>query len=792
MAETFFTIYTGAGGRVDIGYDYTQDIANNTTALTVKAYLVKTNAAYTSWNNFHNTFTLTVNGTATSLAYDFDFRNMTTGTRYLITTATRSITHNSDGSVGNVPVSVYYVSSTSGLGTVSGSSTIPIATIPRATNATVSPTSQTPGGTLTISLPRASTSFTHKIYADFFAGTWTNIATAATTSFAWAIPTSYASRIPSATSGGGRLLVETYNGSTFIGSKILNFTMTIPDNASYQPAISAASVSISGSGRDKTISKYVQGISKAAVSFTATANGGAMISSSSINVKRQSDGGNNQTISGTSGVTGVLSLSGVYLVTFATTDSRGRSKSSTITFTVDAYSVPRISAFTANRNSSTRTTVNTTSAATYTTLGTSNTLSAVIARRPRSGSYTNLTTGSGSDGLFSLAYDSTGNSETTSYDFKLTITDSFGNSAVSEVTVATSSVALSIKKDTGIGVGKIWEQGSLDVGGQSFFDNVVNFNNGSARRQVNMGSLYTGASANTGAIWIDIGTQNVMFNAHINIRAYDCLADIHVGGYTYIANAHWHSPRAQGSVVGPPLNVRFATASTAVGSKRYIVIGDTNTVWGGYLHVTVDDVTVGYGTGFSAPFPITLATTYPANITTTIDISPFTIWNGKDLILRSAAGQNDPGDIVFTNGDGVEQARIYTTTGGLTYREGAASPGKSIWHDGIIDQGSNANGWYIRYPDGTQICWNSYNVWAGTTTSWGGMFISGQFATAFPVGFYVAPSFYANWNNAAGDSNTMMIDIIYSTSARFRIARGATMASSSGTMRWMAIGRWRA
>jgi len=207
MAETFFTIYTGEAGRVDIGYDYTQNVANNTTALTVKAYLVKTNGAYTSFNNYHKTFTLTVNGTATLIAFDFDFRNMSTGVRYLITTASRTISHNSDGSVGNVPVSVYYKSDTSGLGTVSGSTSIAISTIPRASTPTLSATTTAIGSAVTINTNRASSSFTHAITYSFGSASGT-IATGVGTSYSWTLPASLANQIPNTTSDLNLLIIS--------------------------------------------------------------------------------------------------------------------------------------------------------------------------------------------------------------------------------------------------------------------------------------------------------------------------------------------------------------------------------------------------------------------------------------------------------------------------------------------------------------------------------------------------------------------------------------------------------
>lgn len=471
MAETFVTVYQGNGGRVDLGYEYTQDIANNKTSLTVKAYAVKTNSSYYSYRNSPQTFTLTVNGIATTYGWTFNLSNMTLNARYLITTAVRELTHNADGTVATIPASVYCATGTDGLGTISGSTSISIPTIPRTSNATVNTSTQAIGSSITIYTNKNSSSFTHTINY-YFGNLAVNIVNGVTDSYVWTLPDIMAGQIPNNLSGSGYIKVVTYSGSTYIGEVNLSFTATIPDNASYRPTSTGLSSAIYGTGRDKTISKYVQNISKAVLSFTSKAYGYASISSNSITIKRQSDNGNTMVIGGTSGTSGTLTLSGTYIITAKTVDSRGRSASSSITITVEAYSVPLISSFTARRQSVTKTNVDTVRSGSYTYMAGSNTLSVVVDRAPRGGAFTTLNTTSGSSGTFSGTYVSTGNTETSSYNFRLTITDSFGNTATSTISVSTSSVALSIKKDTGIGVGKVWEQGVLDVTGSVYFDGI--------------------------------------------------------------------------------------------------------------------------------------------------------------------------------------------------------------------------------------------------------------------------------------------------------------------------------
>lgn len=615
--------YTTKGAYwVWVEWTATQNIANNTTTITAITY-AGTNGYgyYTGSNNGSDT---TVDGQTTSVGDSGDIGYNTV--KRELCRRTQVVEHNSDGTKTVTISGRWWYGTTFDL---TSSGTFTLDTIARASVPTLSVSSQALGGAITIYTNKKSTAFTHRIYSDFYDGFWTRIdSNGVVDSFVWTLPSSFASKLPNSTSGNGRIAVETYNGTTLVGTNIVNFTATIPDTSAYQPIIGGLSAVISGTGRDKTINKYVQGISKALVSFTSSDNGGATISSNVINIKRQSDNGNEMTYSGKSATSGVLTLAGTYLITVTTTDSRGRSKSLTTTITVDAYSVPKISSFTANRQSASKVSVDTVRSGSYTYLGGNNPLTVVISKRPRGGSYSNINTSSGdSSGKFSGTYVSkytlnvdTDNEETISYDFKLTITDSFGKTATAEITVPTSTVAFSINKDLGIGAGKVHERGVLDVGGDAYFKDVVIFDAGSAIRQVNMGSLYTGLSSNVGPIIIEIGTSNKMFNAKINIRSYSYLANIQIGGYTYTGTSDWHSTHATGQISGGNLNVRFCTESETIGSKRYVVIGDTGTNWGGYLHVTVDDVTVGYGRAFTDPFIITLGSAYPARINNTINV----------------------------------------------------------------------------------------------------------------------------------------------------------------------------
>ena len=49
-----------------------------------------------------------------------------------------------------------------------------------------------------------------------------------TTGYDWLVPESLAAQIPNAASGKGTLTCETYSGSTYIGTKSVTFTASVP------------------------------------------------------------------------------------------------------------------------------------------------------------------------------------------------------------------------------------------------------------------------------------------------------------------------------------------------------------------------------------------------------------------------------------------------------------------------------------------------------------------------------------------------------------------------------------
>lgn len=167
--------------------------------------------------------------------------------------------------------------------------------------------------------------------------------------------------------------------------------------------------------------------------------------------------------------------------------------------------------------------------------------------------------------------------------------------------------------------------GTLNLSGNLASDGMVNQSVGSALKQTNVGSFYTGNFTNTGVIIIDLGTRNFMFDAEISVYSYKYRGKIRISGYTYIGGTGWFYPTASGNfdlgttpLGALPINVRFA--GDGLNGKRYIMIGNTDTVWEGYLSVVIDHVNSGFGSGLLEPVTITLATSYAGTTSYTFPI----------------------------------------------------------------------------------------------------------------------------------------------------------------------------
>ena len=266
--------------------------------------------------------------------------NYSTTGWYKLGSKSITVSHNADGT-GSVTLSAEWDCGWDSAYTprhLSLSETVTLTTIPRASTATTS--GSTLGKTLTITIKRASSSFTHKLYYTCGSIKDQLIAENVGTSYSWnAPPVSLAQQAPNAETVALTLTVKTYNGSTYVGAWSTVVKLAVPPTV-----VPSLSVAISDpTGVSGTYGGYVQLRSKVKVDLTASGAQGSTIKAYSIKL------GDIYAVAAASGTTDYLPTSGALTLTCTVTDSRGRTAKKTQTITVIAYRKPTISDIAAAR-----------------------------------------------------------------------------------------------------------------------------------------------------------------------------------------------------------------------------------------------------------------------------------------------------------------------------------------------------------------------------------------------------------------------------------------------------------
>lgn len=309
-----------------------QSVANNTSNVTVSVRVYRTNTGYTTYGT--GTVYCTINGTQYTSSITSDDKITSSG--IVLFSRTMNITHNADGTKTlATSARITHDQFTSS----SQSYSQALTTIPRATTPTLSASSVNMGASITINMPRASSSFDHTLTYKFGSATGT-IGSDLETSKAWTVPLSLASQIPSGTSGTCTITCKTYNGSTLIGTKTVSFTAKVP--SSVVPSISALTVSEAVSGLASKFGAYIQNKSKLKVAITAAGSYSSTIKTYKTTIAGKS-------YSGSSVTSGVITTSGTVTISTTVTDSRGRTATKSTTVSVSSYTAPKITTFTAIR-----------------------------------------------------------------------------------------------------------------------------------------------------------------------------------------------------------------------------------------------------------------------------------------------------------------------------------------------------------------------------------------------------------------------------------------------------------
>lgn len=439
--------------------DGDQSIANNTTLVRWKLELIAGSYGYIN-SSVQKPWTVTIDGKKHEGKVTVGIANNATKK---LAEGTTTVTHASNGSK---TFSYSFSQSFTGitfsgesLGVVSGSGSGTLPTIARASQPScITWPEHTQnvgsfGDEISIHMNRKDSSFTHTVRYQFGEQKG-QIATGVGTGTTWVIPLTLMNLIPNSTSGSGTIYVDTYNGTTLVGTKSCGFTATVP--ASVKPSCSFTLEDITGI--DDIYGSPVKGLSKIKVKVTAKTAYSSPIVSCVITA-------NNQQFNGEEATTGVLKWSGDSVVTATVKDGRGRTGTVSYTMDVQAYSAPTISKLTVHRCDSDGTLneqgefvkvtfsakvgqINGKGSASYTLeykKSTATTYTAVDL--PYDNKFT-LT-----DATYIFAADSG-----SSYDVRLTAEDDH-NTAVATTSASTGFVLMHFhKKGTGIGIGKVSEK----------------------------------------------------------------------------------------------------------------------------------------------------------------------------------------------------------------------------------------------------------------------------------------------------------------------------------------------
>lgn len=307
-----------------------QDVTNNKTTISCQLQL-KYIYSQSNTMNVDGTYYMTINGTQYSYTYTPAPCYCENGTILPIFSKQVTITHNSDGTK-TIPIVMQ--ASMTGQGNFSAvTRNVTLTPIPRASSFSLNVSSATIGSTqITVNISRASSSFTHKVYYSCSSShSWqANSGNESATSVSWVPSINDCNHYPNSTSGTATIRVDTYSGSTKIGTASKTLTMNVP--SSVVPSISSVSVTENGgSGISNT---FVKGKSKANVSISASGSYSSTISSYSTTITGLS------TKSGSSFTSDTLNTHGTITFTTTVKDSRGRSASKSTTITVYDYFTP--------------------------------------------------------------------------------------------------------------------------------------------------------------------------------------------------------------------------------------------------------------------------------------------------------------------------------------------------------------------------------------------------------------------------------------------------------------------
>ena len=528
------------------------------------------------------------------------YSNITDYKEHTFASGTLEVSHNADGSK-TLTVSAFsgQVWKDSGyLTATAAAQSFQLAAIPRATEPVIG--AATMGEAVRISLPRASSAFTHTLSYVFGAASGTIVENAGT-EVQWTVPESLAAEIPDSSVGTGTLTCRTYNGGTLVGTKTVTFTATVPQ--SMKPALTNgwAAVSYDNSGTKASgIAAWVQGYSKAKAVFDSSkiaCKQGASIAKYAVTYLGKTveeSPYRTETISTTSAT-----------VRCTVTDSRGLTAWEDVTVELESYAPPMLVGAALYRADGEGAAADSgahiagLATAKFSSIGGRNTATIKGYWKSVGGSYgEGVTLPFGAVGLVTGDVEIAGDR---SYTAKIVVTDSLGNSTEFEENIPTEQVAFHLKEGgQGAAFGKAavqdelldvaWDarfredmhvDGALQVGGKSLLDMVYP-----------VGSIYLSVSGTDpqtlfGGTWARLEDVFLLAAGAKHAAGSTGGEESHILTEPEIAphkHAMAYGPESSASSTGFPYGIAAGSATNSAGGRGYASNLGTFSAGGGQPH----------------------------------------------------------------------------------------------------------------------------------------------------------------------------------------------------------------
>lgn len=469
MAQSNFSGSWGSNLTLDASYTVkSQNIANNTSVITFTVKLIANGYASIT-DSGTKPLTINVNGGGAIPQVNV---SISPGQTKVLLSNDYTIGHNPDGTK-TADLSAKLDINIGGYGSATVALKAYLPKINRTSTITV-PTA-TLGSSVNIAISKADTNYTSTLRYEWYGSTGTIVDKTTSTSFSWTPPLSLASGIPNSVGGSGKIFIDTYSGTTLLGTSSATLTANVP--SSVVPTLSSVTLSDTNSKVSAILTSpnFLQVLSNIAVNFT----GATGAYGSTIQAYKAEIVGKNQSTNSNGGTLGIMNYNGTYTVRATVTDSRGRTSAPfDKTITVLEYFLP-VFYFEATRIGSDSQTIQVKRNAKIAPIsvgGTQKNTMTITFRTSLAGknTWTTSQTGGGSWTAINTLTDSLDSlsgvfSVSSSYDIEGTISDRFSGDIKFSDTIGTKVVVSSKDKDGRHGFGRIADKslpaGSVDIAG---------------------------------------------------------------------------------------------------------------------------------------------------------------------------------------------------------------------------------------------------------------------------------------------------------------------------------------